>query len=83
MIGRVLAAIVAAVRRALLLQGRKNNYLTVRISWVTCGLVHVLHSRRGIETGLFHVVSYKPDAADKRNIELIFKGHVEYGDARI
>jgi hypothetical protein len=62
------------------LHRQPNNYVTWRLSRVRWGLVHCLHGRMGIETGLQHLVSYKPNTAEKRKFEPIFAGHLERGD---
>jgi hypothetical protein len=42
----------------------------------------MLHKRVGRDSGDILLVSYKPDTAEKRDIELMFAGHVERGDLR-
>lgn len=64
------------------LHGCSNNYLSWRVSRVPYGVLHLLHGRMGRETGLQHLVSYKPNVAEKRGFEPIFAGHVEFGDGQ-
>lgn len=62
------------------LHGNSNNYTTWRISRIRGGIFHCLHGRMGRETGLQHLVSYKPNSGVKRGFKPIFAGHVEFGD---
>lgn len=54
-------------------------YIVRRPSYVRGGLFHILIGRM-TKSGLLRLVSYKPKVADKRGIELIFDGHVAWGD---
>ena len=56
-------------------------YLLLRRSRVHWGVFHMLHGRIGTRTGRFYLVSYKLIEKEKRNIEPLFRGQVERGDA--
>jgi hypothetical protein len=55
-------------------------YRVKRASRVRFGLFHILIGRM-TRSGKLRLVSYVPYVADKRGIELLFAGHVVWGDA--
>jgi hypothetical protein len=58
------------------------SYICFRTSWVGWGIFHALHGKMDRNTGQIKVVSFKPDTAEKSDIELLFRGHVQRGDRR-
>ena len=59
----------------------EETYLLVRRSRVRWGGIHALHGRLDPETGQVAVSSYKPNAAEKRGLAVVFKGREVEGDA--
>ena len=57
-----------------------DDYIIIRASRVPWGLFHVLHGRLDPTTDQIKVVSYKPNTPTKRDLELVFQGHVARGD---
>jgi|GEM_PF-6145287 len=56
-------------------------YVVRRASYCRCNPFHVLLGRM-TKAGTLRLVSYVPNVTEKRNIEILFAGHVKWGDSR-